>query len=369
MANSAPPGPANPHHHHHHRRRKHTAQVPPKPPIPARTPGPQGHNDHASPLLTTLLGYTPNLTGVRDWADHTLQEVEHLWHKALGGIGIEKETGAPIAHGAPPITAKADELTLEEAHMLALKITTVFEGTGGKSMDYVALAGNFDKMGTSFGLVQWNFGTGTLERLLNKFQAADQAAFDGCFPAEAKLDVLKAALTAKKWDDQKTWALNLFKTPEGERAWRKSFENLGAVDKFKKIQVDDAINWYNPVVEKDIKFLRTLAPALMAKVEFRSYAAMFDCSIQQGGMKKAYDAIKSKVASDKPDTQFKLMTLALTARANAANESSVADCLNRRMSILNGKRTSFTAFGKTRNRDNSQYGIVLTEGTKTVIGL
>ena len=153
--------------------------VPSKALPPAETPGPQGHNDHADPLITTLLGYTPNLTGVRDWADHTLQEVDHLWHKALGGIGIEKETGAAIAHGAPPITAKSGELTLDEAHLLALKLTTCFEGSGGKSMNYKSLMGvddpqnknpDWDNQATSFGLVQWNFGRGTPE------QAAEQDA-------------------------------------------------------------------------------------------------------------------------------------------------------------------------------------------------
>lgn len=370
MANSTLPGPSGAQHHQRrHRHRAHTADVPAKPLAPAKTPGAQGYNDQADPNRTTLLGWTPNLTGVRDWADHTLQEVEHLWHKALGSIGIEKETGAPVAHGTAPVATPAGQLSLDETHALTLRITTVFEGSGGKSMDYVALAGNFDGMATSFGLVQWNFGMGTLERLLKKFQAADQAAFDGCFPADANLDTLKAALTAHKIDDQKKWANDLNKTPAGAKAWTKAFDNLGAVDTFKKIQVDDAINWYNPVVEKDIKFLRTLAPALMAKVEFRSYAALFDCAIQQGGLKKADDAIKAKVASDKPATQFALLTIAVTERANAASHASVADCLSRRLSILNGKRMSFTAYGKTYNRANSQYGLIQTEGSKTITGI
>ncbi len=370
MANSRLPGPSGAQsHHRHHRQRKHTAHIPAKPLNPPKTPGPEGRNDQADPLFTSILGWTPNLTGVRDWADHTLKQAEHLWHKALGSIGLDKETGTPVVYGAAPMTAPAGQLALDEAHMLTLRVTTVFEGSGGKSMDYVALAGNFDGMATSFGLVQWNFGTGTLERLLKKFQAADQASFDRCFPANADLGTLKTALTTRDIDAQKKWANDLNATATGAQAWRKSFENLGAVEQFKKIQVDDAIGWYNPIVEKDLQFLRALAPALMAKVEFRSYASLFDCAIQQGGLKKAEDAIKAKVKSDKPSSQFALLTIAVTERANAASHASVADCLSRRLGILNGKRMSFTAYGKTFDRDNSQYGLVQSDGTKTVAGL
>ena len=370
MANSTLNGPSGAQHHQrNHRTRKHTADVPAKPLTPPKTPGVQGSKDQADPNHTSILGWTPNLTGVRDWADHTLKEVDHLWHWALGGIGLEKDTGTPLAKGAAAPPAPAGQLAIDDAHMLTLKVTTVFEGNGGKSMDYIALSGNFDGMITSFGLVQWNFGTSSLERLLKKFQAADSGAFDRAFPADAKLDDLKAALAASDNKKQKDWAIDLRKTPAGKVAWKTAFENLGGIDKFKQIQVDDAINWYNPIVVKDIKYLRTLAPKLMATVEFRSYAAMFDCAIQQGGIRSVSAKIKEKVDSDKPATQFALMEIALGVRARAANDKWVADCLSRRMGILNGKALSFTEHGVTANRPNSQYGIVQTNATKIVAGL
>jgi hypothetical protein len=43
--------------------------------------------------------------------------------------------------------------------------------------------------------------------------------------------------------------------------------------------------------------------------------------------------------------------------------------MSRRLSILNGKRLSFTVSGVTANRENAQYGIVLTEGAKIIAGL
>jgi hypothetical protein len=66
------------------------------------TPGIKGRGDAADPTFTTLLGFTSGLTGVRDWADHTLHEIEDWATKALGGFGKDKHTGAPMAVGPKP---------------------------------------------------------------------------------------------------------------------------------------------------------------------------------------------------------------------------------------------------------------------------
>jgi hypothetical protein len=161
-------------------------------------------------------------------------------------------------------------------------------------------------MATSFGLVQWNFGSGTLATLLNKMRASDPATFDACFTADSNYDALKTSLVLGKKGKaaQGAWARKLCSTADGKKAWKTSFENIGSVDSFNKIQFNTAIDDFNPTVENDIKYLRTFAPALIGKVEFRSYAALFDCAIQQGGLQRAADEIKAKVLSDKPKTQF-----------------------------------------------------------------
>jgi hypothetical protein len=101
MANSDKHGPHGGHHRHRHHR--HTAAIPPKAPIPPLTPGVRGHADSADPTWTTLLGYTTTaITGVRDWADHTLHEIEDWAQKALGSVGVDKHTRAPMAVGPKP---------------------------------------------------------------------------------------------------------------------------------------------------------------------------------------------------------------------------------------------------------------------------
>ena len=103
MANSVKPGPQDSHpRHHHHRHHRHSATVPPKTPIPPSTPGVKGRVDAADPTTTTLLGWTNALTGVRDWADHTMHDIEDWASKALGSHGVEPHTQAPTAIGPKP---------------------------------------------------------------------------------------------------------------------------------------------------------------------------------------------------------------------------------------------------------------------------
>ena len=105
MANSVKPGTSGTPHHHRHRTRHHTAEVPAKALLPAKTAGTQGHADQHDPTLTSILGWTPNLTGFRDWVDHTLHTVEDYWNEHVhtpGGIAVDKKTAVPLATGAKP---------------------------------------------------------------------------------------------------------------------------------------------------------------------------------------------------------------------------------------------------------------------------
>jgi len=102
MANSVKPGTQSGH-HHHHRHHRHAATVPARQPVPAVTPGVKGRGDAADPTITTLLGYaTTALTGVHDWADRTLHEIEDWAMKGLGSAGVDKHTGAPMSVGPRP---------------------------------------------------------------------------------------------------------------------------------------------------------------------------------------------------------------------------------------------------------------------------
>ena len=268
----------------------------------------------------------------------------------------------------PPLVPVTNgEILLELAQEMALKITTVFEG--GKSMNYQALADDTDYQATSFGLIQWNFGQGTLGPLLKKMLNQDPTAFAGCFSAGADYDTLKKAINDGKIDDQTKWARKLLASSKGKAAWKSAFESLGKVAAFNKIQREQAAANYHPSVVSCVAKLRSLDSKLMQDVSFRTYAALFDLSVQQGDLKKAAEQIDAAFVTEKPKTQAALVRLAVVERAKAANPIYVADCISRRCGILDGACFESTENKMTAKRENSQLTLIVDFGECRVCDL
>ena len=261
--------------------------------------------------------------------------------------------------------AAANFVPLAQAQDLALRISTYFEG--GRSMNYQALADDFDGMGTSFGLIQWNFGSGTLGPLLVEMLNANATAFAGCFGANANYDALKNAIISGNIGQQLSWARSLIAT--NRPAWKAAFVCLGSNATFDQIQHQEAISHYNGRALKVIANLRLISPALMTNVEVRSYLAIFDLCVQQNGIDNVMNAIRAKVAATPPATQLELVTIAVQQRALAAKAKYVADCMSRRMGILTGANYTATENGVTSTRQNPELALIGDLGTKFVDGL
>jgi putative chitinase len=101
MANSARHGPVG--HQPHHRHQPHRVAPPPKPLVPSRTAGTTGIHDQGDTTLTTLLGWLPNVTGLWDWADHTLHELVDSVHRVTApGTPGKTPDGQKVSTGSPP---------------------------------------------------------------------------------------------------------------------------------------------------------------------------------------------------------------------------------------------------------------------------
>jgi hypothetical protein len=352
--------------------------------IPARTPGALGINDQADPNLTTLLGDTPGSLGVCDWADPNLRlytpadPYADMMCRADDGTAISRGfDGLKAAPAAAPSTTAADYISLAEAQEMALKITTTFEGS---TMDYQSLAGDeLDGMGMSFGLIQWNFGSNTLGPVLKKMLDKDSAAFAACFGSDTDYDTLKTALGAKKQADELKWARDLQK--KNRTAWEAAFKKVGANEKFKKIQLEEAVGKYHRNALGVIKEIRDISPTLFQKVEFRSYAAIFDLCVQQGSLHEpatkdkdgnkveshqALDQIKSRVQKEKPASQIELMKIVVAERGATGKAEWIPDCVSRRMGVLIGSPYQATHGEKKAKRSNSQFSLITKFGTKYV---
>ena len=273
-------------------------------------------------------------------------------------------SGQDIGSLNPPNAADSGSVPLAQAQDLALTVTMYFEG--GNSA-YQALADDFDGMGTSFGLIQWNFGAGTLGPLLLKMMNADPAAFAGCFGANANFDALKSAITAASVSQQLIWARRLIAS--NRAAWKAAFVAIGTNPTFNQIQRQQAITHYHARALTVIASLRRISSDLMVNVEVRSYVAIFDLCVQQNGIDNVLDSIKAQVLAAAPTTQLALVTMAVQQRALSAKAKYVADCMSRRMGILTGANYTATENGVSSTRQNPKLGLIAAVGTKFVEGL
>jgi hypothetical protein len=346
MGNSRKSGPSG--HHHHWLRLPHHAHPAT---IPVRPRGPLGLFDQAGSRTARPLGDTPGPVGLHDWADLSLS----LWEGDFTPLTVP--FWRPGATAAP-----AGVLSLKEAQEIALKITTYFEG--GSSMNYQALAGDFDGQGTSFGLIQWNFGQNTLGPLLKKMLAKDAKAFAACFGADSDYDTLKKALDASNNADQLKWARDRQKNKKA--AWSGAFKAIGAVAQFNVIQRDQAIANYHPLVVTAVGSLREIAPEFMTNIELRSYAALFDLCVQQSGIAKVLKEITGRVKKEKPANQLDFLKIAVVERARKATGAWVSDCISRRLGILGGSAYESNEHDQVAKRSNPQFSLITESGTKTI---
>lgn len=337
--------------------------------LPPSTVSILGWQDCGQPGLMCRVGSTPGPVGWWDGGDPVVGWVRRQ-QSLMGRMCRLGDGTLSMAGTATNPAAQAQtlgEISLLDAQTIALQVTTVFEG--GTSMNYAALAGDFDGQATSYGLIQWNFGQGTLGPLLNKMRAAASAVFKGCFGEDADYNTLLAALISGSSADQAKWARDLQDDATGKAAWRGAFEALAGVEAFRQIQRAEAAAEYHPKVEGCITKLRTLDATLMRDVSLRTYVALFDLCVQQNNLNKAWENIKTEVAARKPATQLALVEIAVVERAKKASDTWVADCLSRRLGILAGKAVESTAHEVVKKRANAQFTLIETHGNKRVISL
>ena len=213
-----------------------------------------------------------------------------------------------------------------------LSLTASFETGQGVPDCFAGLSGDFDGQGMSFGVLQWNFGQGSLQPLLREMTKGHPDVVRGIF--QAHYDILVAALSA---DQQDLLAFvrsiqhpvkHFFFEP-----WRGMFKSLGRTEEFQEIQLKSA--------------RRTFAAAGRGCAEYglwseRAVALMFDIRVQNGSIKAPVKTnILRDVAdlpTDLPDSEREVRILRIVAnrRAEAANPVWVEDVRARKLCIANG---------------------------------
>lgn len=237
-------------------------------------------------------------------------------------------------HVRIPAPDRLPVLGLDEALETAFSVTSAFETAGDK---FQQITGNFDGAGLSFGPAQVNFGSGTLVPLFRKFQAADEAALEQCFPdRDDYTDWLRVLDLPRA--EQIRWA-NSVTTGRGGHAvidpWKGYFQAVGRVPQFREIMVETILRDYGGKAARAISQLRELRPDIVID-HLRCFCSLYDLVVQQGSLDKAWDQITARVAAERPADQFQLVGIAVEERGRRASPQWQADAVSRRLGILEG---------------------------------
>ena len=309
---------------------------------------------HMSPKSDADSGAT---NGNTDWIAEK-KRIEQLkwWNDLSGKHGFPEAPKVSHLHAIGLIgNFHLSCYPLRQAQELALRVSGGYEGRA--NLDYHALAGNFDAQGTSFGLIQWNFGQNTLGPILLRMYNEDATAFEDCFPARTDYQVLVQALVDSDQQAQMDWAENVI--DNNKEGWSEAFHNLGDVPAFQDIQLDAALEYHENVM-KCIRLMRGIAPNLMQDVLVVTYAALYDLCVQQGTIDKnsTLDNIRTRYVSENPSNQVDFLRIVVQERAKTASTRWRADAMSRRMGIIERKAYSATESGYSSKRSNQNFHLL-----------
>lgn len=258
--------------------------------------------------------------------------------------GLYLEIPAPDA--LPAINA-------ETAFDCGIQVTAAFETSGDP---YQQVTGNFDGAGLSFGPIQCNLLSGTLQDLFRRFRGADENRLKACFDNnEADYEAFWKVLDGSRnkavvWGDAQSTGRGKhgFRQP-----WNGYLQAIGREPVFRREMLVYAYDKYGKKVLAALSFLRGISPVRITSL--RCLAALYDMCVQQGSLNKAADEIRSRVFNEMPGDEFALTRIVVEERAKMASPRWRADCLSRRLSILERQPVTVSMNGHRSQRANPGY--------------
>lgn len=254
-----------------------------------------------------------------------------------------------------PDPAHLPPLPAANALERALRVTAAYETSGDP---FQSVTGNFDGAGLSFGPLQVNFGTGTLQELFARFRFVDESALAACFAKSEHWDEWQRLMRQSKanqigWADALSAGANKagFRQP-----WKGYLEAVGRVEKFRREMVRYAYDSYGRKLIVALSWLKGLWPGKIDN--FACLNALYDLCVQQGSLDKAHAAIRARVQREQPDDQIALVRIAVEERGRTAAPAWRADCISRRLGILYREPVTISESGRTATRENLRVYLV-----------
>lgn len=230
-----------------------------------------------------------------------------------------------------------------------VRVTAAFETSGDP---FQQVTGNFDGAGLSFGPIQCNLLTGTLQELFRRMRGENDARLRRCFANEADylafwkiLDGSRSA--AVSWADQLSRGRNKHDFAE---PWKGYLQAVGRDELFRRVMLRYAYDKYGKLLMSALAFARGLSPLRIDNL--RCLAALYDMGVQQGSLHQAHSQIIKRVQAEQPQDQFALTRIMVEERAKTASARWRADCLSRRLTILERQPVSVSLDGQQARRSN-----------------
>jgi hypothetical protein len=234
--------------------------------------------------------------------------------------------------GAP---AAAPALAGRPVAERCLALTGSFETSAAAPACFSVATGDFDGMGMSFGALQWNLGSGTLQPIFQGMLDQHAEVMRGIF--QDRLPAVSAAVAGGR-DQALSWARSIqdSNTHRFAAPWRDLFAALGATPECQALQMQAASSY------------RKAADRLLASYQLwseRGSALAFDLMVQNGGIPAAVNAlVRSDIAAlgaqlSDEDREVAKMKILANRRAEAARPAYVEDVRNRKLCIALGTGT------------------------------
>ncbi|PEJ59510.1 hypothetical protein CN692_04770 [Bacillus sp. AFS002410] len=251
----------------------------------------------------------------------------------------------------------------ESVKKMALEITSWYETSSSEADAFGTTSGNFDGQGLSFGALQENFGTNTIQPIMkNMFNNHNDVVLKAFNGDTDSYNTFKDVIMNKTTKEQVAWGDSITDPKDKYQVvepWKTYFKNLGT----SKECIDEQINaskWYFDQAEK---YYQTFG--LWTK---RGYALMFDIFVQSGAIS---DKTKDLILDDfkkidtknltKEQIETKKMNIIVNRRAADVNQQWRDTWKSRKSVIANG---SGTVVGYGDFFDVTPYGATLTHVNK-----
>lgn len=285
-------------------------------------------------------------------AELTLSAAKELVSQGIFEQAIQAASGSVVVSVPPDRQSSIKPVFAFEC---GLQVVADYETRGDA---YSQITGNFDGAGLSFGVIQFNFKSGTLQELFIRFRAEDEQGLRACFDTEEqylllwkKINGSRAA--AIRWGD----SLSTGRHKHSVRApWKRFFQSVGQIQSFRRIQMEFAYERYGQALLSVVAFLEGLSGARIRN--HRCLTALFDMCIQQGSHQKASRQIRKRILTEQPEDELGLTLITVEERAKKANKAYRADCLSRRLGILFREPRKVTLDGVSAKRVNSKLYLV-----------